>query len=161
MISDLVFHITPAYAVEHDIDENSQYIIISSYERYDALNEMTNVCVLHFADTEDSKGVDSVSEKDIETIVDCLNNCKYENVHISCDEGVSRSSAITAGLLKCLGRDDSYIWKSTDYRPNVLVYKYMLKYFSPSGPSCATLSELRNIAGRSPEEYRCFRKNSK
>lgn len=160
MISKQNYHITPAYAIEQDIDDGCAYVIVSSYERYDVLAESkANVLVLHFADTEDRKRHDAISEQDIKIIVEFLENSECSDVYICCDEGVSRSSAICAGLLKCSGREDNYIWKGAgDYRPNVLVYRSMLEYFFPHNEVSI---ELRNIASRSPEEYRYFRKNGK
>lgn len=162
MISNMNFIITPAYAIEHDIDDQCVYVIVSSSHRYDALAERDNVIVLHFADDEEGKRTDSVNEHDVKTIVDFLNRSEASDAFISCDEGKSRSPAIAAGLLKCSGREDSYIWRSSDYRPNALVYKSFLQYFiQHSYPSHAVAKELKNIASRSNEEYRYFRRKGK
>ena len=160
MISKQSFHITPAYAIEQDINDRCAYVIVSSSNRYDVLAEQrVNVLVLHFADTEEKKRSDAIGVQDVKAIVEFLENTECSDVYICCDEGISRSSAICAGLLKCSGRDDHSIWKSTgDYRPNVLVYRTVLEYFFPRSE---VSKELNNIASRSPEEYRYFRKNGK
>ena len=186
MISNLNLHITPAYAIEDDIDDNCLYVIISSGDRYDALAEgydanaerfgtiserydamaerfgtldrRSNVLVLHFADTEDRKRHDTIDESDVKAIVDFLESSESTDAFICCDEGVSRSPAICAGLLKCSGRDDDYIWKDPGYRPNVLVYRKVLEYFYPSK---SAFEELSNMEGWSSEEYRYFRRNGK
>ena len=160
MISKQSFHITPAYAIEQDIDDRCAYVIVSSSNRYDVLaDQRANVLALHFADTEEKKRSDAIGVHDVKAIVEFLENTECSDVYICCDEGISRSSAICAGLLKCSGRDDHSIWKSTgDYRPNVLVYRTMLEYFYPRSEIS---KELKNIASRSPEEYRYFRKNGK
>lgn len=160
MISKQNFHITPVYAIEQDIDDRCAYVIVSSSDRYDVLAERRdNVLVLHFADTEERNRSDAISEEDVIRIVEFLENSECSDVYISCDEGISRSPAICAGLLKCSGRDDNTIWKSTsDYRPNVLAYKSVLEYFFPHYD---VSNELRNIVSRSPEEYRYFRKYGK
>lgn len=152
------FHITPIFAIEHDISEDCLYIIISTEEKYNALTQKDNMLVVRFADTEDKNRYDAISECDVKAIVNFLESTKAKSVFVACSEGVSRSAAAAAGLIRSSGGDDSYIWKSDEYRPNVLVYKTILEYFYPHG---TVSKELSNLAGRSPEEYRYFRKHDK
>ena len=159
MISDMEFIVKPAYAIEREFDDNCAYVIVSSSDKYDTLAESANVLVLHFADTEDEKKSDAVTEYDVKAIIDFLDHSSSSYACISCDEGISRSPAIAAGLLKCTGRDDSYIWESyKEYCPNVLVYRTVLRFFYPGS---RVENELRNIERRSPEEYRYFRRNGR
>lgn len=156
MIRSFKYHIAPAHSIENDIQDDCQYIIISTGSCYDMLNEKKNVLVLHFADTELDVRLDSIHLNNVEMIDAFLQKCIFDDVFISCDEGQSRSPAVTAGLLKCSGNDDSYIWKSNEYRPNVLVYRTVLEYYS-SLPNVA--NELKRIKGDTVEGYREFRKN--
>ena len=43
--------------------------------------------------------------------------------------GISRSSAVAAGIMIGLDRDDIEIWNNTRYYPNILCYKRMLTAF--------------------------------
>lgn len=130
MMKDFIYYVCPAHSVADDINDDCQYIIISSGNQYDDLSEKENVLILHFADTEVKTKDDAVRESDTEKIFSFLENCRYEDVFISCDEGQSRSPAVAAALLKCAGHDDSFIWESEEYRPNLLVYYSILKYYN-------------------------------
>ena len=158
MIKNLELHISPISAFEHDISEEFSYVLISDDDRYDNLAQRDNILVVKFADTEDSERFNSINEFDVKAIIGFLESSGSKKIYIGCSAGVSRSSATVAGILKCTGRDDSYIWKSDEYRPNVLVYKTILQYFYPYSASAI---ELNNIASRSPEEYRYFRKRGR
>lgn len=158
MKTNINYHIAPSYSIENDLFDDCKYIIVSSENRYDSLAEKENVCVLHFADTEVETRLDAFCADDLEVIIGFLKDGEYENVFIACDEGQSRSPAIAAGLLKCTGNDDNYIWESDEYRPNVHVYKTILKYFN-STCKASVKKELKLITETSPEEYIIIRKN--
>ena len=51
---------------------------------------------------------------------------------INCDAGISRSSAVTASLLKIYKDDDSEIYNSPKYRPNSLIYRTLLDTYNKS-----------------------------
>jgi len=152
-----VYHIAPAYSIGHDINDDCHYIIISSGSRYDMLSGNKNVCVLHFADTEIGTRPDAFSTRDIKTIISFIDTCDNSDVFISCDEGQSRSPAIVAGLLRCSGQNDDYIWKSKEYRPNVYVYSLLLQ-------SCCSGEDIEEELGMlkklSAEDYRTYRKTA-
>ena len=133
MLSDLVFHISPAYAIANEIADDCHYIIISSGDRYDELAKLPNVLLLHFADTEVEGHPFAISKDDAVKIFSFLENCSSEDVFCACDAGESRSAAVAAALTKCAGQDDSWIWQSKEYRPNRLVYETILRYFAFSG----------------------------
>lgn len=154
-IKNLVFHIAPAYSIEHDINDDCHYIIISSSDRYDKISGHENVCVLHFADTEIATRADAFSTRDIRTIMAFLETCNNIDVFVACDEGQSRSPAVAAGLLRCSGQDDDYIWKSKEYRPNVYVYSLLLQNNCSGEDIEEELSILKDV---SAEDYRTYRK---
>ena len=52
--------------------------------------------------------------KDRETELDTLYCC--------CDAGESRSPAVAAAVMRCLGMDDMPIWRDPHYHPNMLVF---------------------------------------
>ena len=67
MIRSFKYHIAPAHSIENDIQDDCQYIIISTGSRYDMLNEKKNVLVLHFADTELDVRLDSIHLNNVST----------------------------------------------------------------------------------------------
>ena len=150
------FHISPAGSIAGDIQPDCGYIIISSEEKYDYLDRYPNVLILHFADTEDSNRYDAVTSSDAETIYKFVSSCDYMDCFVSCDASESRSPAVVAGLTRLRGEDDSYIWESNDYRPNVLVYRTMLEALAHL--HTAFEDELYLLDSMSSEEYRQYRR---
>lgn len=154
-----IYHIAPAHSIEHDINEDCHYIIISSGDRYDTLSVRENVCVLHFADTEIATMPDAFSTSDIRIIMAFLDTCNNSDsdVFISCDEGRSRSPAVAAGLLRCSDQNDDYIWKSREYRPNVYVYSLMLRSCCSGEDIEEELNMLKSVTA---EDYRTYRRTA-
>lgn len=50
---------------------------------------------------------------------------EIEVVHVCCDSGMSRSSAIAAVIHRYFAMSDSSIWESPHYHPNPLVFKLL------------------------------------
>ena len=156
MNAEQQIHISPSYSIVGDIQSECGYIIISSGEKYDYLGMWPNVLILHFADTEDQTRYDAITSFDIHKIYKFIEKCAFADVFISCDAGESRSPAVAAGLLVLLGKDDSYIWESDDYRPNTLVFRLLLEMAGCSNTVAKT--ELTKLECMSPDEYRKNRK---
>ena len=149
-------HISPARSIVGDIQPDCSYIIISSGEEYRHLGEYSNVLILNFADTECGERSDAITALDIQKICEFIEMCNTTDVFISCDAGESRSPAVAAGLLSLRGIDDSYIWTSSDYRPNTLIYRRMLETADYSNPFAET--EITKLENMSSEEYRNYRR---
>jgi len=66
--------------------------------------------------------------EEIKNFVLSLNGC-CEKLIVSCFMGISRSSAVAAGIMIGLDRDDMEIWNNIKYYPNILCYKRMLTVF--------------------------------
>ncbi len=61
----------------------------------------------------------------------CLNGrTKVDTIWVQCDMGMSRSAGISAGILKALGQDNSFILGSKMYYPNMLCYRKTLNAFT-------------------------------
>lgn len=54
---------------------------------------------------------------------------KIDTIWVHCDAGISRSSGVAAGILEALGEDNSYIFDSKMYFPNLLCYRKTLNAF--------------------------------
>ena len=149
-------HISPVHSIAGDIHPDCGYIIISSGEKYSHLGIYSNVLILNFADTECVERSDAITELDVQKICKFIEASNAEDIFVSCDAGESRSPAVAAGLLVLLGIEDSYIWKSSDYRPNTLVYRRMLETADCSNSVAKT--ELFKLEYMSPDEYRNYRR---
>lgn len=149
-------HISPARSIAGDIQPDCGYIIVSSGEEHNHLGVFSNVLLLTFADTECEEHPDAITAFDIQKIREFIETCNTTDVVIACDAGESRSPAVAAALMVLLGEDDSYIWKSNDYRPNTLVYRRLLKTADYSNP--VAKAELTKLEHMSPDEYRIYRR---
>ena len=149
-------HISPVHSIAGDIHPDCGYIIISSGEKYSHLGIYSNVLSINFADTECGERSDAITELDVQKICKFIEASNAEDIFVSCDAGESRSPAVAAGLLVLLGIEDSYIWKSSDYRPNTLVYRRMLEIADCSNSVAKT--ELFKLEYMSPDEYRNYRR---
>lgn len=69
---------------------------------------------------------DLITEADAQLVKQLL--CRYPDmdVIVHCDAGISRSSGIAAAILKASTGDDSQIFNSPKYRPNMRCYKMVL-----------------------------------
>ena len=149
-------HISPTHSIAGDIQPDCGYIIISSGDEYSHLGVYSNVLTLNFADTECEERLDAINAFDIETICKFIEKCDFEDIFISCDAGESRSPAVAAGLLVLLGEDDSFIWKSDEYRPNTLVFRQLLETADDS--NTVAEAELIELMHMTPDEYRKYRR---
>ena len=149
-------HVSPAHSITGNIQPDCGYVVISSREEYSHLGGYSNVLILNFADTECEERSDAVTAFDSQKICEYIEACNTTDVFISCDAGESRSPAVVAGLLTLWGIDDSYIWKSSDYRPNTLVYRRMLEM--EDGSNSVAENELAILEHMSPDEYRNYRR---
>ena len=143
-----------------EIEPDTHYILISSESKYDGLSEHSNVCLLHFADTELENHPEAISNVHVQDIDEFMRSCDNGHLVIACDEGYSRSPAVAAALLSIYGQDDSYIWKNKDYKPNYLVYKRILEYYARYFPA-DKMKALKEVSERTPEIYRYFRLHDK
>lgn len=77
------------------------------------------------------KGYEPMSDEDAVKIRDFVLKWKDEvdTTWVHCDAGISRSAGVAAGILEALGEDNSYIFDSKMYFPNLLCYRKMLNAF--------------------------------
>lgn len=69
---------------------------------------------------------DLISEADAQQIKRLLNLHPDIDVIVHCDAGISRSSGVAAAILKASTGDDSQIFNSPKYRPNMRCYRMVL-----------------------------------
>ena len=107
-------------------------IAMSSFEiDYPILHNWERKLIAYFSDIIKEDHPNAMTPQHAEEIRDyvlSINGC-CEKLIISCFMGISRSSAITAGIMIGLDRDDMEVWNNIKYYPNILCYKRMLTAF--------------------------------
>lgn len=103
-------------------------IIVSSYDiRLNKLDKLDSKILFSFSDITDGENSLAFSKehaKRIHQYVDELPS-DAQVLFVCCDSGESRSSAISAAILKYFGRNEMKIWCNPHYHPNPLVYRLL------------------------------------
>lgn len=78
------------------------------------------------------KGYEPMTDEDAVKIKDFVLKWKDEvdTIWVHCDAGISRSAGVAAGIIEALGEDNSYIFDSKVYFPNLLCYRKTLNAFT-------------------------------
>ena len=119
------------YNLEND-DRPCCAIIASSYDvRVDKLIRLKSKLILSFNDIVDCSNVSSFNKSIAGEIHSYINNLQpdIEVLHVCCDSGESRSSAIAAAITRFYDEDDLKVWSNPHYHPNPLVYKLLCEEF--------------------------------
>lgn len=69
---------------------------------------------------------DLITEADAQLVKRLLKLYPDTDVIVHCDAGISRSSGVAAAILKASTGDDSQIFNSPKYRPNMRCYRMIL-----------------------------------
>lgn len=77
------------------------------------------------------KGYEPMADEDAVKIRDFVLKWKdkVDTIWVHCDAGILRSAGVAAGILEALGKDNSYIFDSKMYFPNLLCYRKILNAF--------------------------------
>jgi len=107
-------------------------IAMSSFElEYPIFLNWERKLIVYFSDIMKEDHPNAMTPQHAEEIKDfvlSLVGC-CEKLIISCYMGISRSSAVAAGIMIGLDRDDMEIWNNIKYYPNILCYRRMLTAF--------------------------------
>ena len=117
-------------------DDIEKCVIISINDVNDVLNKFNNnpnikaVCSLRFNDVEGNRDGHMVRE-DAEKIIEFVNNNinDVDEIIVHCGAGVSRSAGVCAALMLILTGDDSDIFNSSRFRPNMHCYRLVLESY--------------------------------
>ena len=84
-----------------------------------------NTLKMNFRDVENERTPNAFNKADAKRIINFVLDLPDEvtDIYVCCSQGISRSSAIAAFLLKASGRSDMAVWKNPYYAPNTLVYR--------------------------------------
>ena len=118
------------------ISISDPYYIYSTAPFTSRTNGVAGVLRLRFADADHVAGTDVygrtayandlMSDEDAKNVISFLKRYPRSNVIVHCDAGISRSSGVAAALMKYFNGDDSEIFDSGRYRPNMWCYRKML-----------------------------------
>lgn len=129
-------HDAEVYSMEEH-SESSVIISIASCHMPSAmiipcrLNGIKDVLFLNFNDT-DCKDLTSgcINDEDAENIKEFIQKYVGDDsvdlIIVHCEAGRSRSAGVAAALMKYLWNDDSEIFDSSRYNPNMLCYRTVL-----------------------------------
>ena len=94
------------------------------------MNGIVYKCRLHFDDV-DEGGHHCITIDDAYQIVTFINNIKdtADMLIVHCEAGISRSPGVAAAIMKFLNDDDTPIFDSHSYRPNMTCYRKVLRAF--------------------------------
>ncbi len=136
--------IAPIKAVLFDLNDMSVDYILCSSEMDVRKYTQNNILGLSFADTIEEKHHMRFTKEHAEQIVSFISRTQAnDDIFICCDSGESRSSALAAALILYKGEDDLYIWQSTEYHPNRLVFKVMCQTLGIAISDSDILSRIR------------------
>lgn len=98
------------------------------------ISGILDVLNLHFNDTDDKNEVyGGITEKDAFEICNFINKYKentvLDRIIVHCEAGQSRSAGVAAAIMKYLNNDDTPIFDSNRYHPNMLCYRTVLNKF--------------------------------
>lgn len=112
------------------------YYIYSTAPFTSRKNGVAGILRLRFADADHVAGTDVygrtvyandlMSDEDAKNIIVFLKRYPCSDVIVHCDAGISRSSGVAAALMKYYNGDDSAIFDSGKYRPNMWCYRKVL-----------------------------------
>ena len=93
-------------------------------------NGIAYQCKLHFDDVESGEE-NCITDADAEKIVTFVNRIsdKADLLIVHCEAGVSRSAGVAAAIMKFIYDDDTPVFDSPIYYPNMTCYRKVLNAF--------------------------------
>lgn len=126
----------------HKMIEKNQYnaniISITSQPTYADIQNCGPTLYLHFEDFDTELpgwSIQPIQKEDAEKIAAFVMANKHNGRHfiVQCDAGVSRSAGVAAALMKYFNGDDSPIFDSPQYCPNMRCYRMVLDALMEGG----------------------------
>lgn len=119
-----------SYSYGPHLEPSAVISISTPYEVYrdkiypSIYNKIAAVLPLVFDDVDGGK--DCMTEEDAQKIATFVKRHEDKKIIVHCDAGVSRSAGIVAAIMKYYTGDDSRIFDSPRYCPNMLCYRLTL-----------------------------------
>ena len=102
-------------------------------------------CCLQFRDTEDPQAERVFTKEQAAVVWNFIYGLpdRITTLYCCCDWGQSRSAGLAAACMTYLGQDESSVFESPIYSPNLLVYSFMCEAMGCGLPSEERIKELR------------------
>lgn len=124
-------------AIKYSHMENMKSSIIISITDYNKSfpiihkttdNKILGILRLRFDDvTETDDNYTTINDEQAETIASFVKmNMNIEKIIVHCEAGISRSAGCAAAIMKYLKNDDTPIFNSSYYKPNMTVYRKVI-----------------------------------
>lgn len=133
MVNVLVMSRKEAERYSHSthFDESAVISVSTPDEQYDMniygsiYNGIKRILRLSFDDVDN--GSLAMTEGDAASIAEFVEENKDKTIIVHCDAGISRSAGIAAAIMKHYNGDDTPIFNSRLYCPNMLCYRMVLE----------------------------------
>ena len=129
-------HVLPIRAVNSETfdlpkEYNAIIICAETDNQFIYSCEPENTLKMNFRDVENKSAPNAFNKADAERIINFVLNLPNEvaDIYVCCSQGISRSPAIAAFLLKASGRNDMVVWGNPYYLPNTLVYALLCQEY--------------------------------
>lgn len=112
--------------------DNAAVIMCSSYPiDTEKCKKIKNRLILQFDDITNQTALTSFNADKAETIKNFIDSLgpEVKALYVCCDSGESRSTALSAAIMRYFKTSDKDIWTNPYYHPNPLVYKIQCKAF--------------------------------
>ena len=112
--------------------DNAAVIMCSSYPiDTEKSSKIKNRLILEFDDITNQTALTSFNADKAKTIMDFIDSLGQDvkALYVCCDSGESRSTALSAAIMRYFKMSDKDIWTNPYYHPNPLVYKIQCKTF--------------------------------
>ena len=119
------------YAQNGDMSDVA-VLAVSSYDiDTDKLKVFSKTLCLNFADITNLNGISAFNKDTAEKIAAYVKELPHQldTLFVCCDSGESRSSAMSAAIMRYNRMDEMSIWKNPRYHPNTLVYSLLCNAF--------------------------------
>ena len=129
-----VSHMLPITAIRSDtfdlpMEQNAVISCADSVNRYLDSGEILYKLIIPFPDVDNKRITGAFDVRHAKTIMQFLCDLPetVTDLYVCCSEGISRSTALAAALLKASKRSDREVWNNSFYAPNALVYNRMCR----------------------------------
>lgn len=115
------------YAEDGDMSDVA-VLAVSSYEiNMDKLRVFCKTLCLNFADITKASATSAFKKETAQKIAAYVKElpAQLDTLFVCCDSGESRSTAMSAAIMRYNGMDEMKIWKNPHYHPNTLVYSLL------------------------------------
>ena len=136
----ITMHILPVSAIKPDlldIDLKNTALIVCSDDNNPFIKMFPYRLIIPFIDTTIKDRIGSITRRQAKELLDFWDNRPSDvtDLYICCTEGVSRSPAVAAAILRMSEKSDNPIWNNPYYSPNTLVYQTLCREAGVFAPS--------------------------